>query len=226
MKRILALALVVLACTTRDSTAQDDTKLRAAVAAAIEAEVESFDELEERWKKKKLKPAETASLFGKKKLTTPQQTERMQDIREQVLAGEASFRVLSLKSDDLVTGKAGAWPEGAKDVRCEYLVESRGGFVGTYKSVFATSGVVGTVGNQKLKTTTRSSTSQPFLFAGIPGSEDLVDDKTISITCPVIVTGRFSDGSQTMWRIESLASCIKRLREADQKKKAKAAMKE
>lgn len=195
--------------------------LRKIVAVAIQSEVEEFDSIEERLKKKRLKPGEAARLFGRAKLNNEQQQERLHSLREQVLAGEVSFREFSFKPKDMNAGQFGVWPARANPVKCEFVAAEQDGFVGTYRSSTPYIGVSGAAGRERIRVKPIDNVSDLFLLVGIPGGDDLVDDKTISIGCPVIITGRWTylslAGEQTIWRIESLAHVVKRIREADAK---------
>lgn len=61
------------------------------------------------------------------------------------------------------------------------------------------------VGNQIVN---ESRLSRPLLFRDIPGGEELVPKKSITITVPVIVSGRQSDA----FVLESFAAAVKRVR--------------
>ena len=117
-------ALLVVLWPAFGIAADDFTKL---VESALKEEIAEFDAIEERWEKKKLKPAESVLLFGKKKLSADEQAERMKEVRKQVEAGEVSFRVLSL-SDDLVIGQVGVIAPTFQPIVCSRAIED--GFFG------------------------------------------------------------------------------------------------
>ncbi|MFM9961612.1 MAG: hypothetical protein ACKV2Q_10335 [Planctomycetaceae bacterium] len=145
------------------------------VRVAIAQEVEAFDDLESRWKKKKLKPGESAMLFGKKTIKPKEQIERMQALREQVGRGDVSFRMLNLDRD-LKLGQVGVLAPQFQRITCSDAIEE-GAFFGRYET-----------GQADIKG--RPTRSREFYFVGIPGTETIVPGKDVSISVPLIVTGR------------------------------------
>lgn len=179
------------------AVAQDD--LRSMSEAALKEETAAFDEINARFEKNKLKPAESALLFGKKKLTKEQQRERMAEIGTQVAAGEASFRIISVDVDQMKVGNSGVIAPQFQPIWCEDTDELSNGFYG------------------KFRLRGMEAASRDFLFRNVPDAEDMVKGKRITVSVPVIITGRESG----TFVFESLASVVKRVRAAESKKKKK-----
>jgi len=102
-------------------------ELATLVENAIAEEVAACDEIEERWKKKKLKAGESVLLFGKKTLKPAEQAERMKELREQTGRGEVSFRMLSLAIDDIKIGQAGVIAPKFQPIECRSASDSENG---------------------------------------------------------------------------------------------------
>lgn len=205
MRLLCFTMVVVLIASSQGGFAQE--KLAAIVDAAIKEEVVAFEEVRARFEKGKLKPAESQMFFGKKKLNKEEQRQRLTEIAAKVDQGEVSFRLLSLAIDDIKIGQAGVIGSKFQPIECRSTSDSDQGneFSGSYRM---TSNSLKQVGRSVVPTT-ESTLSRPFLFRDVPGGEQLLPRKTISIQVPMIVVGRESD----TFVLESLAAAVKRVRQ-------------
>ena len=189
-----AIALGVLCLLTADVIAADD--LRTLVTAAIAKEIAIFDDMEVRFEKDKLKPAEKQFLFDKKTVSKKQRKERLAEVREQVLAGEVSFQILN------GTGRIGDCGCLLKSrIRVRQIVGADAFLGGWWEDFVAV---------------------PPWLFRGVPGSDKLIDNDEIIITRPMLITGRHSystvaAGTKTTLVVEPLSVCVQKLK--NEKKK-------
>ncbi len=193
-RTILATVCVVMLCS--NASGADD--LKTLVEAAIAAEVKEFDAISERFEKDKLKPGESVMLFGKKPLSKKEKQAKLQEIREQVFAGEVTFRVLKGSAR---VGDCGRLFETGIKIR---QVVGDDAFLGGWWDDFVE--------------------SPPWLFRGVPGANKFVDGDGIRITMPMLVTGRYSystvgAGMKTTFVVEPLSVCVAKVAAA--KKKAK-----
>jgi len=175
--------------------------LKKIVDAAIAEELSHLRDIEERFEKGKLKPAESVLLFGKKTLSKEKRLEKLNELRIQVEAGEVSFRTLSLDLDHLKIGQAGVLVKPFQRIYVTGSEDTGNEFYGYYSTPDGFGG--------------RPHRSNDFTFRNVPGGEELVSGKAIVITVPLLVAGRQSD----TFVLESLASCIKKVREQEAKKK-------
>jgi hypothetical protein len=165
------------------------------VESAIKDEIAEFDAVEDRWEKSKLKPAEKTALFGKKTLNKEQQRERLAELRKRVESGEVSFRLLSLNFEDVKVGTSGVIAPKWQPLTCTSVVDSD--IANEFEAGYSfTDGA-------------KIRTSRPLVFVNIPASESLIPNKRITITVPVIVTGRRNE----TFVFESFAAAVKRVRE-------------
>lgn len=184
--------IVVLLWPAFGLAADDFTKL---VESAIKDEIAEFEAVEERWEKSKLKPAEKTALFGKKTLNKEQQRERLAEFRKRVESGEVSFRLLSLNFDEIKVGTSGVIAPKWQPITCTSVVDSD--VANEFEAGYSfTDG-------------TKIRTSRPMVFVNIPDSESLIRNKRITITVPVLVTGRRND----TFVFESFAAAVKRVKE-------------
>lgn len=169
------------------------------VETALREEIAEFEAIEERWTKHKLKGSERLALFGKKTLTKQQQRERLDEIRTQVEAGEVSFRLLSLKFDEIKIGSSGVVAPNFQPITCTSSADRGNQFAGGYTF------------NIRLA----PDVSKPMIFVNVPGGDSMIPGKKITIDAPLIVTGRRGE----TFVFESFAAAVKRAREAKAKKR-------
>jgi hypothetical protein len=210
VRTVVVIGAFVVAAFVAPASAQEDFgKL---VAAALSEEKDAFDDVQERFEKGKLKPGEAVALFGKKKLTKPQQRERLAELRQQVEVGEASCRVLSLNIDDLKVGACGVLGPKYQPIKVEAGGEANE-FFGSY--------TFEEVGVRNNTITSKSRQSREFLFVGVPQGDGVAPGKRIQIDVPLLITGRRGD----VMVLEALPSAVQKMRAAEERKKKKAAKK-
>ena len=156
------------------------------VEGVIADELEKVQDIEDRFEKGKLKPAESALLFGKKTLSKEKKLERIKDLRDKVTKGEVSFRTMSLNSDLLKVGDVGVLEKQFQQIDCQAIEDEGNVFVGTYS--VQTTRIIGVA-----PVPGRSRNSRDLIFENVPGGENLVAGKSITITCPMVIVGRRSD---------------------------------
>lgn len=188
--------VLLLACLAGDiKTDVNQSELLREVEALLTAQEELLDEFIEKVKKSKLKPAEYALLFPKRGMAKKDQLEHLEGMREKIRTGEAACSVMAASKLDRYRSGLILDP-----IRVQQTIASDA-FLGRVEE--------------------GENRSEPMLFRI---RLDVVDEEKFRLTQPVIITGRVTystvaGGTKTVWCVETLASCVTKLRDQKSQKK-------
>lgn len=173
----------------------NDAELFREVTSLVAAQEILLDGFIEKVKKSKLKPVEYTLLFPNRGMSKKDQLEHLEGLREKVRDGEAACSLL--RASKLDRYESGLIVDA---IRVQQTL-GKDAFLGRVES--------------------SDNRSEPMLFRM---RLDVVDEDKFRLTQPVIITGRVTydtalGGTKTVWLVETLSSCVKRMREAQAKKR-------